>query len=129
LKQSNPKLRETAVSELSRMRPKAKATTAAVLLALQDEDRNVRAQACKALGVLKAEAEVVVPPMIRTLADPDYWARCNAAETLGLYQADAKAAFPLLLELRNATNRDERHCVRQALKLIDPEAAHKAGIE
>ncbi len=135
LRERDARLRAEAVSELRRIGPKAGAAIPTLVLRLQDPDRTVRARTCEALAQIdtaagrQGQAEVVVPALIQALADPDHWVRRNAAENLGLYRARAKAAIPRLLALRDATNAVERYCVHKALKQIDPDAAHKAGID
>jgi HEAT repeat protein len=129
LKQGDATVRANAISLLRKIGPKAKLATSALLLTLKDEDCTVRALACEALGVLEGDAQLVVPTLIQALSDPDYWVRRHAAESLGRYHADAKAAVPRLLELRDATNNVEQYYVHLAIRQIDSEAAHKAGLE
>ena len=67
--------------------------------------------------------------MIEALNDSDSIVRYNAALALAACGSQAKIAIQQLLALKDATNSDERICVRAAIKQIEPQAARSAGLE
>jgi HEAT repeat protein len=62
------------------------------------------------------------------LKDRDERVRQSAAWALGEIGAAAKPAVPALIEALKDEDRDVQFRAAEALKRIDPEAAHKAGV-
>lgn len=83
----------------------------------------------RALGEIHAEPERVVPALIKLLKDPDQQIRQGSIIALQAFKADARPAVPALVE----SLRDQLDYVRksaaQALKVIDPATAAKAGVQ
>ena len=83
----------------------------------------------RALGQIHAYPEQVVPLMIKFLKDADVNVRNRAITNLRLFGPDAKSAVPALIEsLSDQVGYVQTNAAR-ALKVIDPEAAAKAGIK
>ena len=79
-------------------------------------------------GLARNDPNLLVPMYATRLQDPDRYARQNAADRLGRFGSDARTSVPgLLAALGDPSGRVQRAAVA-ALKLIDPDAAAKAGV-
>jgi HEAT repeat protein len=83
----------------------------------------------RALGQIHAQPEIVVPLMIKFLKDPEPNVRSRAIWNLRSFGADAKSAAPALIESLNDSEEYVRTNAAKVLKVIDPEAAAKAGVK
>jgi HEAT repeat protein len=63
------------------------------------------------------------------LDDSNSKVRVDAALALGEYGTDAKPAVPVLIDLLNDKGKGVKNSTTLALKMIDPEAAVKAGLK
>lgn len=104
----------------------------ALLHALRDPDRGLRATAASALGmsvgISTAHRDAVIPALAEALNDPDPSVRGNAATSLGNYGTNAQLAVPQLLKLLQDTNDYPRRRSGEMLLRIDPATAARAGI-
>jgi HEAT repeat protein len=66
--------------------------------------------------------------LINCFDDLNSQVRGNAAIALGDYGTDAKSAIPQLVGLLNDKGKGVRNSSALAIKMIDPEAAVKAGL-
>jgi HEAT repeat protein len=85
--------------------------------------------AFRALGKIHAEPEQVVPLMIKFLKDPDVNIRMYSIINLEAFGADARPAVPALVEALTDQVDYIRKRAAQALKVIDPDTAAKAGVK
>jgi hypothetical protein len=97
-------------------------------------DAEMQLDAITALGQIHADPDRVVPALIDALHSPNHYARVHAMQALPCFGPDAKRAVPALFELYNTPDNvgpqiDLRMEAARALKLIDPEAADKAGVK
>lgn len=122
--------------------PAAKGAAPALLKDLRASDPNVRGNALFALSQIRAEPELVVTNATLALSDPNPYVRTHAVNALKLYATEAKSAVPALLDAIQrwslqpvssqtpfANLNDPAVAAQEALKMIDPEAAAKAGIK
>ncbi len=95
---------------------------------------HVRITAAEAVWRLNKDGRVV-PLLVRALEESNLSGteseneRYMAARALGRIGADAKPAVPELLKLIDARDPDLATTARTALRLIDPDAAKKAGVK
>jgi len=82
-----------------------------------------------ALGQIHSKPEILVPLMIQFLKDSEPNVRSRAIWNLRSFGADAKSAVPALIEALSDSEGTVRTNAARALKVIDPEAAAKAGIK
>ncbi|MFH1830342.1 MAG: HEAT repeat domain-containing protein [Pseudomonadota bacterium] len=111
------KVRSDAAYALSKIGPGAKAAIPALIVALKDQNENVRIDASIALGEIGPAA---VPALIEMLKDPNWLVRSAAAFALGEIGPGAKAAFPALIATLKDKEVDRRAV--QALVQIGPAA-------
>jgi HEAT repeat protein len=70
----------------------------------------------------------VIVSLTKALADKDFGVRFSAAEAIGAFGKRSKDAFPALLEMYRKGTLDPAF-LEGVLKIIDPDAAAKAGLE
>jgi hypothetical protein len=83
----------------------------------------------RALGRIHAEPEKVVPALTKLLKDPEHVVRIGSILSLQAFGADARPAVPALVESLKDQEDSIRRAAAEALKVIDPEAAAKAGVQ
>jgi HEAT repeat protein len=89
-----------------------------------------RYNAITALGRIAAEPDLVVPLLTNALHDPSPDVQAAAVESLKGFGTNAKVAVPALVEYLQAHEESEEKAkAAEALKVIDLEAAPKAGIK
>jgi HEAT repeat protein len=79
-------------------------------------------------GALAAIGEPAVTPLTKVLKDGTPKARVTALQVLGPMKSRAKAAVPAIIALLKDDDREVRFAAGYFLKMIDPEAARKAGV-
>lgn len=99
-----------------------------VLPLLKDGSVEVRCSAVQGIGGLEVHPEIVVPAMTNLLGETN--ANVLSATCWGItsFRTNAVMAVPLLVPLCQHSNSSVRYYARQALRVISPEAADKAGI-
>jgi HEAT repeat protein len=142
--------RHQAAQALGKLRSGAKEAVPELVLALKDEDDDVRRTAAWALGEIGPEARDALPDLIEafndknegvrryaavalgqigpvailnlveTLKNKNPYVRLEAARALGHIRPAAKEAVPALTQALNDEDRYVRRYVRRALKQIDP---------
>lgn len=118
----------SAIDALGCIGPAASEAVPALLQWATNGDPTLRWHAMNALGEIGAEPDRVVPVLINGLRDPN--TRPSAAFALGKFGPDAKpaiAALTVFLDSRKDTT--DKSVYTNALKLIDTEAAAKAGLK
>jgi len=99
-------VREIIADSLGRIGPSA---VPALIVALSDEDREVRIAACRALARMGPPAEKAVPALTAALDDPDEDVGQHAARALGQIGPAAADAVPAMLErLREPDEKQNR---------------------
>ena len=91
-----PCARGQAAIALERLGPKAKAAVPQLIVALSDEDPEVRREVLYALGEIIQNSGPVDPAIIAKLDDPDMRVRTTAAYALGRAGPAANSAVPRL---------------------------------
>ena len=95
-----------------------------------DKELSFRNQASLCLEqIAHGDPDILVPIYITRLKDPNRYPRLNAACSLGKLGECAIASVPALVSALNDPNARVRLEAGSALKLIDPEAAAKAGVK
>jgi HEAT repeat protein len=95
-----------------------------------DKELSSRNQASLCLEqIAHGDPDILVPIYIVRLEDPNRYPRLNAACSLGKLGECAIASVPALVSALNDRNARVRLEAGSALKLIDPEAAAKAGVK
>jgi HEAT repeat protein len=89
----------------------------------------VREAAVIILSHSDVEPREVVPALTACLSDTNVVIRRAAAEGLGRFGTNALWAVPVLVPLLREPDRNVRRAARNAFKVIDPEAAAKAGVK
>jgi HEAT repeat protein len=121
--------RNAVVIALGAIGPAAPGAVPCLLRAATNSEFSIRNSAVFALGRVHAHPELAVPLLIRALRDSDIRIRFAAVSSLRQFGADAKPAFPAVLEWLKDEDKSTRLLAAQALKVIDPEAAAKAGVK
>ena len=138
LKDPSSAVRVNAAVALYKMGAEAKAYVPAFCDSLKDEIPFVRLDAAMALQKMGADAREAVPALMEAIQEKtnqpplpfiNLSVRQAAARALGRIGPEARDAVPLLTESLKQKG-DEKFTmeVSRALKLIDPQAATKAGI-
>ena len=83
----------------------------------------------EALGEIHAEPQKVVPVLIALLNNPEGNIRLVSIRSLQAFGSDARSAVPALLNLLKDQKDLVRKAAAQALIVIDPEAAARAGLK
>jgi HEAT repeat protein len=87
MKNKSAGVRLSALRQLRKLQLKPEYVTsdivAALMLALQDSDENVRERAAATLGSLGPAAKEAIPALARGLKDSDLWVRKEAASAIG----------------------------------------------
>ena len=132
LKDADPDVRGTAAFTLQSLGPVASAALPSLLTCLQDPSYTVQYHAILGMGQIRQEPERVIPLLITYLDKPldPHWARLRncAIGSLRQFGTRAKPAVPILLRLLEDSHANIRSDVTNALKVIDPDAAVKAGV-
>ena len=138
LKDPLPGVRVNAAFALLKMGSEARLAVPELSVALKDEVPLVRMDAVLALRKMGASAKGAVPALIAAIQDeknqrpPQHFyisVRQAAVDALGRIGPDARDAIPALKEVLGATEDPVlAEKAAEALKLIDPAAATKAGI-
>jgi HEAT repeat protein len=126
--EQNPAARADVLYSLGCIGPAAEGAVPWLLKKLTDTNGKERAWIVDALGQIHAQSALVVPVLINCLDDLNSQVRGNAAIALGDYGTDAKSAIPQLVGLLNDKGKGVRNSSALAIKMIDPEAAVKAGL-
>ena len=119
----------SAACSLAAIGPPAKAAVPTLMRGMANSSMLVRLYSITALGRIHANPEIVVPALINCLKDNRAGMTLQSAYALGTFGADAKQAIPILIESLESPDADLRECATNALKLIDPQAAAKAGVK
>jgi len=117
------------LSTLSFMGGNARPAIPALIETLKDNYLPARCAAAMALRQIHAEPELVVPALVESLRDRDFQVRAHAANALEAFGTNSRPAVPALIELFNQGNEDARSAASKALRVIDLEAATKAGVK
>jgi len=125
----NASVRRIAANALGLLKTKPDLVVPALIHALKDPSPEVRSMAARSFGGYKTEAASIVPALIDTLDDTDSYVRQGTLWMLGMYGGRASASVPKLLFLLKDPDFQVRKEATNALKLIDPEAAAKAGLQ
>ncbi|MGO8925638.1 MAG: HEAT repeat domain-containing protein [Limisphaerales bacterium] len=130
----DPGVRLTAVLTLRSLDPVACDAVPALIKCLQDPDFTVRSDAIFGLGELHQDPDRVIPILVEFLDKPQnpqqsVALRDRALGSLRQFGPQAKSAIPSLLRLLNDEHEILRWEATNALRVIDPEAAAKAGVE
>ena len=139
MKDHGASFRWAAAVFLGEMGPAAKRTIPLLEQATRETDKEVASLAIQALAQISPET---VPTLTNLLADPDPAIRISAATALGKLGPRAKEAVPLLVKAledhatgapvimgRPTGSEEVRVSASTALKIIDPDAAGKAGVQ
>jgi hypothetical protein len=118
--------RAEAAAYLGQLGPAAAGAVPSLMQVVKGTDLHVRSIAISALGQIHAAPDTVIPFLTDCLTNEDL--NDDAAEALGGYGSLAKGAVPKILPLLHSRDKDAVSAARGALKKIDPEAAHAAGI-
>jgi HEAT repeat protein len=133
LKDKDPEVRLGAALALRNLGPEARAAAPALTDAMKDPNQQVRIWAALAMTKIAPNDPAVVPGLIEALKDREPNARHAAALSLGLIGIDQPAAKQAATSLADVAKNDSMEEIRKAataaLKLIDPEAAAKAGLQ
>ncbi len=127
--EQNPSARVDVLYSLGCIGPAAEGAVPWLLQRLTDTNGKERSWIVEALGQIHAQSALVVPVLINCLDDSNSKVRVDAALALGEYGTDAKPAVPALIDLLNDKGKGVRNSAALALKMIDPEAAVKAGLK
>ena len=95
-----------------------RAALPALIDALTDDDRDVRAWAADAIGWMGSGAEPAIPAFVKVLRDPYEGARNNACIALGRIGPAAREALPVLREALNDPSHDVRRFAAVAIQRI-----------
>ncbi len=131
LNHRNPRVREFAAVAL-RMRGQAAVIMPALLAKLKDPDDAVRAVSILTLVWLPPDqetAEKIAPLITAALNDPSPLVRADACNAMWRLAPYSKPAVPALVNLLKDPDPNVRKLAADALRLIDNEAAQKAGIK
>lgn len=110
-------VRETAADSLGRI---GDAAVPALIAALEDADRDVRAQATRALARMGPKAEDAIPALIDALDDDDKEVRRGAARALGQIGPLAEEAVPALVRaLKDPRNKATEQAVETEVEEDD----------
>ncbi len=94
------------------------------------KELSVRNQAALCLEqIARGNPDILVPIYIARLEDSNRYPRLNAASSLGKLGGCAIASVPALVSALNDPSARVRLEAGSALKLVDPEAAAKAGVK
>ena len=96
-----------------------RAALPALIDALTDDDRDVRAWAAGAIWAMGPVAEPAIPELVKLLRDPYEGARNNACIALGRIGPAAREALPVLRESLNDPSRDVRWFAAEAIQRIE----------
>jgi HEAT repeat protein len=88
-----------------------------------------RTVAVLVLGEIHYRPDLCLPALTSMLGVPPAYVRKTALEALAKFGADAKPAVPSIIESLEDLDYYARVAATNALKIIDPEAAAKAGIK
>ncbi len=113
---------------ISVMGPAAEAALPALVKLGQSGGEPERYYVCEALGQIAHQPEIAVPFLTDQLTYRDKHIRVLAAEALGKFTTNANSATPQLIKLLDDPYKQVRESATNALRLIDPAAATKAGI-
>jgi HEAT repeat protein len=120
--------RSKVITALGLIGPSAQAAVPTLLAIAADVKDQDRGDAIESLGVIRSSAESVVPFLESCLRDPAEHIRMNAVDALCEFGEAAKSSVPSLIPLLADPSESVRRRSTHALKLIDREAATKAGI-
>jgi HEAT repeat protein len=94
---------------------------AALTVATEDKDNNVRAWAAHALAEIGPDAKPAVPALIKLLSDPDEGPRNDSCMALGDIGPAARDALPALRKALNDPSKDVRRFAKHAIEKIESE--------
>jgi HEAT repeat protein len=97
--------------------------------ALQVTNAAVQSQAITALGQIHLRPEVCIPALIAQLSSTNTFVRGPSARALAGFGSEAKTVVPELLRFLDDTDQRMRVTATNALRLIDPGAAARAGVK
>ena len=134
LKDKDPEVRYTAVFTLRCLGPVASDALPSLIECLKDPEFTVQSDALLGLGTIHQQPERVIPVLMEYLdkpPNPQHAAilRDDAISSLREFGAQAKPAIPTLLRLLHDEQEGIRADATNALIIIDPEAAAKAGVK
>lgn len=131
LEDKDERVRYLAFFTLRCLGPVAKEALPLMIAHLDDPEFTVQDEAVMALGTIHEEPDQVVPIIMHFLEKNHGNAiLCQEAiDALGKFGAKATPAVPMLVGLLDNEHAETRSWATNALKLIDPEAAAKAGVK
>jgi HEAT repeat protein len=119
--------RSQATYVIGQMGPAAKSAIPTLIQAIHGPDTVLREPAIMSLGKIRSDPDLVIPMLLHLLDDKDL--NDDAAMALGYFGGLSKPAIPKLTLMLHAADKDDCHAAREALKMIDPAGAKKAGIK
>ena len=132
LNDDDPDVRAAAAFTLQGLGPVASDALPSLIICLQDPSYTVQYHAILAIGQIHQDPQRVIPLLIAFLDKPldQRWEKLRNCAICALCQfgPQAKAALPALLRLLEDPHLSLRLDVTNALKIIAPDAAVKAGV-
>jgi HEAT repeat protein len=132
LNDADPDVRAAAAFTLQGLGPVAGDALPSLITCLQDPSYTVQYHAILGIGQIQQHPERVIPLLIAYLdkpLDPRWETLRNCAiRSLRQFGPQAKPAVPALVQLLRDSHSSIRLDVTNALKVIDPDAAVKAGV-
>ena len=127
----NMNVRFGAAMSLGMIGQPAEAAVPALLERVDDHYTIVQIFSIAALGEIHADASTVVPGLTNKLVttSKNGLTETFVMEALGKFGEEAKGALPVITSQLNSTYPEARMSATNALKLIDPEAAARAGVK
>lgn len=131
VKDEDADVRITATDCLGNIGPDAKAAVPFLLPYLNSTNRMIAWDATVNMGRIHMEPALVVPVLVSNLTATNISMRYHGTTiiALGKFGEHAKPAIPSIVAFLNDENEDNRSAATNALRLIDPEAAAKAGVK
>jgi hypothetical protein len=125
----SPFSQQCTANSLASLGPAANVAIPLLVTALTNSSPLVRQDIVNSLGRFDCQPDLVIPSLANALADPAVRVRGQACAVMMFKGSRAKSAVPALLKALNDPDSSVRGSAAAALRLIDPEAAAKAGIQ
>jgi hypothetical protein len=103
--------------------------TPSLLRSIANGGERQRARAIEVLWSIHADPSLVVPVLAKCLSDSSFDVRIDALRGIQFYGAEAREAVPSLVRLLNDTDSRISGPAAHTLKIIDSQAAAKAGVK
>lgn len=122
--------RRDAIHHLGGMREKAGPAVQVLAECLTDADLSIQLAAANALAFVGPAGKKAVPTLAKVLLEDGNWqVQCAAAVALNYVDREGKESVPALVEALKDSNHVVRTEAAGALRIIDPDAAAKAGVK